>query len=101
MTNPNSIGQCSRREWVTSTTGLFFQSNTYSVTGRYTSLSKIWKVSYTPSGGTILYSGVGTFPDSSVYTYLAGMCLLSSTTGIVAGYNSTTGYISANVFTVL
>ena len=65
------------------------------------SLSKIYKVAYAPSGGTIIYSGVGTTPDSVVYSYLAGMCLLSSTTGIVAGYNSSTGYISANVFTVL
>jgi len=102
MVNQNSIGLPSRIEWVTSTTGLFFQAVAYQVSyNRYTSLSKIYKAVYTPSGGTILYSGVGTIPDSSVYTYLAGMCLLSSTTGIVAGYNSVTGYISANAFTVL
>ena len=101
MVNPNSIGMPSRIEWVTSTTGLFFQSYANVTYGRYTSLSKIYKVGYTPSGGTIIYSNVGTIPDSSVYSYLAGMCLLSSTTGIVAGYNLSTGYISANVFTVL
>ena len=101
MVNPNTIGLCSRIEWVTSTTGLFFQSYVYNDPERYLSLSKILKIQYTPSGGTILYSGVGNPPDSSVYNYLAGMCLLSSTTGIVAGYNSGTGYISANVFTVL
>ena len=103
MSNPNSIGLCSRIEWVTSTTGLFYWS-TSSGGGnlnRYPTLSKIYKVTYTPSGGTILYSGVGNTPDSATYSYLAGMCLLSSTTGIVAGYNSTTGYISANVFSVL
>lgn len=101
MTNANSIGMPSRIEWVTSTSGLFFQAFDYTIQYvRYTSLSKIYKVTYTPSGGTILYSGVGNTPDSSTYTYLAGMCLLSSTTGIVAGYNSTTGYISANVFSV-
>ena len=101
MTNGGSIGGCSRIEWVTSTTGLFFQSYSYGGVSRHTSLSKIYKVTYTPSGGTILYVPLGNTPDSSVYTYLAGMCLLSSTTGIVAGYNSSTGYISANVFTVL
>ena len=102
MVNPNLIGLPSRIEWVTSTTGLFFQAVTYQVSyNRYTSLSKIYKAIYTPSGGTILYTGVGTLPNSSTYNYLAGMCLLSSTTGIVAGYNSDTGYISANVFTVL
>ena len=100
MANLNNLGMPSRIEWITSTTGLFFQSYGLALYNRYLSLSKIYRVSYTPSG-TILYSGVGTLPDSSVYTYLAGMCLLSSTTGIVAGYNSTTGYISANVFTVL
>lgn len=101
MTNPNSIGLPARIEWITSTSGLFFQAYTYGGYTRFTSLSKIYKVSYTPSGGTILYSGVGNAPDGSVYTYLAGMCLLSSTTGIVAGYNASTGYISANVFSVL
>lgn len=101
MTNTSTSGMPSRIEWITSTTGLFFQSYGYNYFTRYTSLSKIYKVTYTPSGGTILYSGVGTLPDSAVYSYLAGMCLLSSTTGIMAGYNSTTGYISANVFTVL
>ena len=101
MTNGGSIGGCSRIEWVTSTTGLFFQSYSYGGVSRHTSLSKIYKVTYTPSGGTILYVPLGNTPDSSVYTYLAGMCLLSSTTGIVAGYNSGTGYISANVFSVL
>jgi hypothetical protein len=97
-----TVGICSRIEWVTSTTGLFFQAYLYTSNSnlRYTSLSKIYKITYTPSGGTMIYSGVGTLPDSSVYTYLAGMCLLSSTTGIVAGYNSTTGYISANAFIV-
>ena len=101
MSNLNLIGMPSRIEWVTSTAGLFFQATNYGARDRYVSLSKIWRVSYTPSGGTILYGGVGTFPDSTVYSYAAGMCLLSSTTGIFAGYNSTTGYISANVFTVL
>jgi hypothetical protein len=103
MSNPNSIGLGSRIEWVTSTTGLFFQAVIYTPYSdtRYTSLSKIYKAVYTPSGGTIIYTGVGTIPDSATYSYLAGMCLLSSTTGIVAGYNSSTGYISANVFTVL
>ena len=103
MANPSLIGLPSRIEWITSTTGLFFQAYVYypPYGGRYSSLSKIYKAVYTPSGGTIIYSGVGTSPDSSVYTYLAGMCLLSSTTGIVAGYNTSTGYISANVFTVL
>lgn len=101
MVNPNLFGMPSRLEWLTSTTGLFFRAYTYQFRNRYTSLSKIYKIQYTPSGGTILYSGVGTLPDSATYTYLAGMCLLSSTTGIVAGYNSATGYISANAFTVL
>lgn len=107
MINTELIGQCSRIEWVTSTSGLFFQSylhyniSPFTNYSRWTSLSKIWKVVYTPSGGTIFYLSVGTTPDSTVYSYLAGMCLLSSTTGIVAGYNSVTGYISANVFTVL
>jgi len=101
MVNLGSLGLCSRIEWITSTTGLFFRAYDYADYGRYTSLSKIYKATYTPSGGTILYSGVGNTPDSTIYSYLAGMCLLSSTTGIVAGYNSTTGYISANVFTVL
>lgn len=101
MTNLNGIGLPARIEWVTSTSGLFFQAYKYTIWTRYLVLSKIYKVQYTPSGGTILYSGIGTFPDSGTYTYLAGMCLLSSTTGIVAGYNSSTGYISANVFTVL
>lgn len=101
MSNPNNIGLCSRIEWVTSTRGLFFQSYVYIEVTRFTSLSKIYYVTYTPSGGTMLYTAVKTTPDFSVYTYLAGMCLLSSTTGIVAGYNSSTGYISANAFTVL
>ena len=101
MVNPNAVGMPSRLEWVTSTTGLFFWAVLYASYTRHVSLSKLYQVTYTPSGGTILYSGLGNTPDSSVYTYLAGMCLLSSTTGIVAGYNSTTGYISANVFTVL
>jgi len=102
MVNPNFIGLPSRIEWITSTTGLFFQANNYTTAySRYTGLSKIYKVAYAPSGGTIIYSTGGTVPDVSTYTYLAGMCLLSSTTGIVAGYNSATGYISANVFTVL
>ena len=103
MTNLNSIGLCSRIEWITSTSGLFFQSYIYTAYGnaRYTSLSKIYKAVYTPSGGTILYVNLGNTPDSSVYSYLAGMCLLSSTTGIVAGYDAATGYISANVFSVL
>ena len=96
-----TVGLPSRLEWVTSTTGLFFQAYSYSLYQRYISLSKIYKVTYTPSGGTMIYSGVGTSPDSVTYTYLAGMCLLSSTTGIVAGYNTATGYISANVFSVL
>ena len=101
MSNPSSLGMNSRIEWITSTTGLFFQSNNFSNASRLISLSKQYKVSYTPSGGTILYSNIGTTPDSNTYSYLAGMCLLSSTTGILAGYNSTTGYIYANVFTVL
>lgn len=101
MSNPNLFGMPARLEWITSTTGLFFRAYIYTNRSRYTSLSKIYKIQYTPSGGTILYSGIGTLPDSSVYSYLAGMCLLSSTTGIVAGYNSSTGYISANVFSVL
>jgi len=103
MSNLSNLGMPSRIEWITSTIGLFFQSYGSATQSyiRYTSLSKIYKVSYTPSGGTILYSALGTFPDSSTYSYLAGMCLLSSTTGIVAGINSSTGYISANVFTVL
>lgn len=101
MANINSIGMPSRLEWINSTTGLFFQSYVYSNSYRYTSLSKLYQVTYTPSGGTIIYVPIGNTPDGSIYNYLAGMCLLSSTTGIVAGYNSTTGYISANVFTVL
>ena len=103
MVNTNGIGVPCRIEWVTSTTGLIFQSynNSGNDDRRFSSLSKIWQVSYTPSGGTMLYSHLGNAPDSTVYTYLAGMCLLSSTTGIVAGYNLSTGYISANVFTVL
>ena len=101
MINPNNLGLASRIEWTTSTSGLFFRSYATSSRNRYQSLSKIYKIQYTPSGGTLLYSGVGTTPDSSTYSWLAGMCLLSSTTGILAGYNSTTGYISANVFTVL
>jgi hypothetical protein len=101
MVNPNLFGQCSRIEWITSTTGLFFRSYIYGDWTRYTSLSKIYKIIYTPSGGTITYSNLGTAQDSTVYTYLAGMCLLSATTGIVAGYNSTTGYISAHAFAVL
>jgi hypothetical protein len=101
MSNVAAIGLCSRIEWVTSTTGLFFQAYSYGGYQRNQALSKLYQISYTPSGGTILYSAVGTTPDSVVYSYLAGMCLLSSTTGIVAGYNSTTGYISANVFAVL
>ena len=101
MSNLSFIGMPSRLEWVTSTTGLFFQSYNYSSYNRYLSLSKLYQATYTPSGGTILYVPLGNTPDPNVYTYLAGMCLLSSTTGIMAGYNSTTGYISANVFTVL
>ena len=101
MVNPNSFGLPARIEWVTSTTGLFFRAYVVNNRSRYVSLSKIYKLQYTPSGGTILYSGVGTIPDSSAYSYLAGMCLLSSTTGIVAGYAAATGYISANVFSVL
>ena len=102
MTNLNSIGLCSRIEWMTSTTGLFFWAVRYNDSERYNfALSKIYQVTYTSSGGTILYIPVGNTPDSNVYTYVAGMCLLSSTTGIVAGINSATGYISANVFSVL
>lgn len=101
MTNSNSIGLPSRVEWIDSTTGLFFQSYKYIYTyQRYMELSKIWKVAYAPSGGTMIY-GVGVKPDPYVYSLVAGMCLLSSTTGIMAGYNTSTGYISANVFTVL
>jgi len=100
MVNTATIGLCSRIEWVTSTTGIFYQTSVYGDWSRYGSLSKIYKIQYTPSGGTILYSGVGTLPDSTVYTYLAGMCLLSSTTGIVAGYKTGTGYISASAFIV-
>jgi hypothetical protein len=100
MTNPLSIGLCSRLEWITSTKGLFFQSYKFNDLERYVLLSKIYQVAYTPSGGTMIYTAIGNIPDASAYTYLAGMCLLSSTTGIVAGYDSATGYISANVFTV-
>lgn len=102
MANISNIGMPSRLEWITSTSGLFFQAYDFSSTrGRYTSLSKLYQVTYTPSGGTLLYVPIGNTPDSSTYSYLAGMCLLSSTTGIVVGYNSSTGYISANVFSVL
>jgi hypothetical protein len=100
MTNILSIGLSSRLEWITSTKGLFFQSYKYSDPDRYRFLSKIYQVIYTPSGGTILYIPIGNTPDAVSYTYLAGMCLLSSTTGIVAGYDAATGYIAANVFTV-
>ena len=102
MVNNSSIGLPSRVEWVTSTSGLFFQACSYGdIRSRYISLSKIYQITYTPSGGTLLYVPIGNTPDANTYSYLAGMCLLSSTTGIVAGYNSTTGYISANVFSVL
>ena len=101
MINVNLIGLPSRLEWIDSTTGLFFEALYYSQRLRYTPLSKLYKVTYTPSGGTLNYVPIGNTPDGTVYSYLAGMCLLSSTTGIVAGYNSLTGYISANVFTVL
>ena len=101
MTNAANVGMPSRIEWTTSTTGIFFQSFIYQNYQRNTQLSKIYQVTYTPSGGTILYVPIGNTPDSSIYSYLAGMCLLTSTTGIVAGYNTSTGYISANVFSVL
>ena len=102
MVNLSLIGMPSRLEWMTSTSGLFFWAYRYNDNSRYDfALSRIYQISYTPSGGTLLYSSVGTLPDSNTYTYLAGMCLLSSTTGIVAGYKSNTGYISANVFEVL
>jgi len=101
MSNSAAIGMPSRLEFINSTSGLFFQSYNYASYTRFTSLSKIYQVTYTPSGGTLLYVPVGNTPDATVYSYLAGMCLLSSTTGIVAGYDSVTGYISANVFTVL
>ena len=99
MVNTTPIGMPSRIEFIDSTTGLFFES--FYGYSRITTLSKLYKLKYTPSGGTMLYQTLGNTPDASVYSYLAGMCLLSSTTGIVAGYNSTTGYISANVFSVL
>jgi hypothetical protein len=100
MTNLSTIGMASRLEWITSTKGLFFQSYKYADPNRYILLSKIYQITYTPSGGTLFYVPVGNTPNANIYTYLAGMCLLSSTTGIVAGYDVATGYISANVFTV-
>ena len=102
MTNVNQLGLCSRIEWINSTTGIFYWAYRYLYRSRYDfALSKLYQATYTPSGGTILYVPIGNTPDPNVYTYSAGMCLLSSTTGIFAGYNSTTGYISANVFSVL